>query len=211
VFSLAALAEGMARLGRTSQPLGEWPVDEFLEQVDFYHRSDSWESILDDLHRQHVVLVGHRQRLEGMVTPLDVVDHLRQVASPFVMLAEIERSLRRVIRARVTHEQLAEMIAHSLASGYPEGQVPDDLTDMSFNDYVNLITTRDHWRHFAPVFGDSEWARKQTNSRLIQIRQLRNIIFHFRRELEAEERQKLEDFRNWLETKARAYEGRQES
>jgi hypothetical protein len=209
VFSYHSFAQRLMRLGDTKQFVGDWPVDEFMEQLRYHHRSDSWQMILDALDQQRAVLVGNPLDLEGLVTPMDAVKYLQQISSPFVMLAEIEQSLRRVIRARINEQELQELVERSLTGAYPEGQAPKDLSDMSFNDYTLLVTTRDNWDYFAPVFGNSEWARGQANSRLIQIRKLRNDIFHFRRELTDSDRARLAEFRNWLENKVRAYEARQ--
>jgi len=45
------------------------------------------------------VLVGHKESLEGILTPMDVLLYLRDIASPFVMLAEIEMSSDALSRA----------------------------------------------------------------------------------------------------------------
>jgi hypothetical protein len=197
------------RLGTTSQFVGDWPVDEFMEPLRYHHRSDSWQTILDALDEQQAVLVGNPMDLEGIITPMDAVKYLQQISSPFVMIAEIEQSLRRIIRARVNQQELRELVERSLSNSYSQENMPYELTEMTFNDYMLLVTTRDNWEYFAPVFGNTEWARQQVNSKLIQTRQLRNDIFHFRRELTDKDRTRLAEFRNWLENKARAYEARQ--
>lgn len=209
IFSHRSFAERLMRLGTTSQFVGDWPVDEFMEPLRYHHRSDSWQTILDALDEQQAVLVGNPMDLEGIITPMDAVKYLQQISSPFVMIAEIEQSLRRIIRARVNQQELRELVERSLSNSYPQENMPYELTEMTFNDYMLLVTTRDNWEYFAPVFGNTEWARQQVNSKLIQTRQLRNDIFHFRRELTGKDRTRLAEFRNWLENKARAYEARQ--
>src|SRR5690606_12337193 len=191
------------------QFVGDWPVDEFMEPLRYHHRSDSWQTILDALDEQQAVLVGNPMDLEGIITPMDAVKYLQQISSPFVMIAEIEQSLRRIIRARVNQQELRELVERSLCNSYPQENMPCELTEMTFNDYMLLVTTRDNWEYFAPVFGNTEWARQQVNSKLIQTRQLRNDIFHFRRELTGKDRTRLAEFRNWPENKAPAYEARQ--
>ena len=106
VFSFRSLALRLMRMRQAAEGFGELPVDEFVDQVQFVQPLDNWESILKYLDREDGVLVGHSERLDGIVTPMDVLTYLHVIASPFVMLAEIELSLRRIIDACVSQDEL---------------------------------------------------------------------------------------------------------
>jgi hypothetical protein len=58
-----------------------WNTDEFAEWFDFIDRYDS-------------ALIGEPNRLQGIVTAMDILRYLYRVASPFVLLAEFELALR---------------------------------------------------------------------------------------------------------------------
>ncbi|MFH1085481.1 MAG: hypothetical protein V1772_06940, partial [Chloroflexota bacterium] len=145
--------------------------------------------------------------LEGILTPLDIVDYLDGIARPFVLLEEIELSLRRLIRVCVDDEGLRECLTNSLAQLYGETVGEKGLADLTFDNYATIICDGRNWKRFEPVFGATGYQRKETKRRLDAVREMRNIAFHFRRDLTVEERQQLAEHRAWLETKARAYEG----
>jgi CBS domain-containing protein len=209
VFSYRSLAVRLLRLGRLKEFIGDLPVDEFVEQLDFVQSSDNWENILANLEKRDGVLVGGHTQLTGIVTTMDVLNYLRKVASPFVLVAEIEMSLRRIIRACVSENELHICAVNALSSKYSsEDAIPLQLTDMDFNDYASIIGNRENWPNFAVMFGESDWSRSSTTSKLFQVRNLRNDIFHFKRKIEQQDIQYLKEFRDWLQLKARAFEAR---
>ena len=211
VFSFRSLTKGLLRMGQISADPGTLPVDEFMERFHFVQPSDTWESTLEYIDRHGGVLVGHQDSLQGMLTSMDVLGYLRDIANPFVMLAEIELSLRRLIAGCTDRRQLQECIDRSLAHKYEAGEPPRDLLEMTFDDYVQVITHGDNWPLFSEGFGEGEWQRKNTADRLKQVRDLRNVIFHFRRRLTGEDHQLLNEARQWLQTKTRAFEAKRGS
>jgi len=208
VFSFRSLASGLLKMEGSTEHLGDLPVDEFVEQFRFVQPSDNWESTLEYLDSDDGVLVGRRDRLEAIVTPMDVLTYLREIANPFVMLAEIELSLRKIIQACVAEDQLQQCIEVSLASKYGEGQAPTKLSDMTFNDYVQIIDHGRNWSHFTVAFGKGMGQRKRTAARLREVRVLRNEIFHFRQQLGPDALQDLTAHRDWLQMKAVAFDAR---
>ena len=209
VFSFRSLSAGMLEMGSPGAPLGDLPVDEFMEEFAFVHPSDSWESLLDLLDRDDGVLVGNWDHLGGILTAMDVLEYLHGIARPFVLLAEIELSLRRIINACVSDEEWEDCVANGLGGKYPSDRIPADLTEVTFNDYMQIIGCKENWSLFAVAFGQDEGQRKRTISRLTQARLLRNDVFHFRRRLTEYDQQRLADCRAWLHMKLRAFEARQ--
>jgi len=213
VFSFRSLATGVLSRGKITQAVSieELPVAEFMEHYDFAQPSDQWERIIEQLDRDNAVLVGQREDLRGILTPMDVLNYLHRITSPFVMIAEIELSLRRIIKACVSDEELKVCAQTALATKYrPPSELPTELDKMTFNDYVSIITDRRNWAHFAEVFfgegARADWTRKDVNGRLIQVRDLRNKVFHFRSSLSEEEMRALRDTRDWLQIRTSAFE-----
>jgi hypothetical protein len=70
---------------------------------------------------------------------MDFLRYLYRVASPFVLVSEIELALRALIRIALTPEQLAETARRSLAPVYGgEDRVPISLEEMTFDPYIPL-------------------------------------------------------------------------
>ncbi|MFC2031432.1 DUF4268 domain-containing protein [Chloroflexota bacterium] len=208
VFSYRSFALRLLGMRQEAEGFGELPVDEFLDQFQSVQPQDNWESILEHLDREDGVLVGHSERLDGIVTPMDVLTYLHEIASPFVMLAEIELSLRRIIDACVSQSELRDCLSNSLGHKYSPEEMPGRPEEMTFNDYVQIIGDGRNWPHFTTVFGSGDWQRKTTTARLKEVGALRNDVFHFRRDITARDRDLLGRRRKWLRMKARAFEAR---
>jgi len=209
VFSYRSFTVRLMRMRQLREYAGDLPVDEFIEPFAFFQDGDNWEKIVTPLNQDDGVFVGGHNQLTGLITTMDVLNYLRQVAAPFVLLAEIEMTLRRTIRACVTEDELRVCTVNALAKKYPAVEdIPTDLTEMEFNDYAQIIGNRDNWPHFTIIFGEGDWARKSIASKLQRIRDLRNNALHFKRKIESQDVQDLTDFRDWLQLKTRAYEAR---
>jgi CBS domain-containing protein len=167
-------------------------TDEFIEWFDVIDRKDS-------------VLVGEPNRLQAIVTAMDILRYLYRVASPFVLISEVERTLRALMRMAVNDETLATCARESLKDKYDQANLPVRLEYMTFNDYVQIVGDGRSWSHFKSFFGGD---RVRTRAKLEQLRDLRNVIFHFRRDITVEEYQNLAAHRNWMLRNARAAEAR---
>ena len=211
VFSYRSLTKGLTELGPIDTDFRELPVDEFMEPIPYVQPIDKWESILEHLDQEDVVLLGNRDDIQGILTSMDVLGFLHRLASPFLMLAEIELSLRRIIEDCVSEQELKKCGLNSLHGKYPAEEMPASPSDMTFNDYVQIIGDGRNWPFFEPAFGKGNWLRKKTVARLTEVRNLRNDIFHFRRQLEDVDYDTLVQHRDWLEMKSRSFEGRHNS
>jgi len=208
VFSFRSLTTKLLEMGQATAHFGDLPVDEFIEHFNFVQPSDNWESTLDYLDRDNGVLVGYRDQLEGILTPMDVLNYLCSIASQFVMLAGIELSLRRIIQACVSNDELKACIQNSLTHKYSPSETPARLWEMTFSDYVQIIGDGRNWPQFSIVFGKGEWQRKITAEKLRAVRDLRNDVFHLKRKLTPEDYKRLTAHREWLQMKIRAFEAR---
>lgn len=211
IFSYRSFALETVKLGKEQVAIGDLPVSEFIERVEHAYVSADLESIFPALDRDGIVLVGQPEKLQGVVTPVDMFHHLYQVAGPFVLLAEIELALRQLIRACVDEKELQECAELTLRQAYGDEPLPSALEEMSFNDYIQIIGDGRTWPRFRKAFGEAagDWQRKRTRVKLERIRDLRNDVFHFRRRLDPTDRADLVDWRTWLLQKARIYEARE--
>ena len=183
---------------------GDLRVDDCLEQFQFARVTEEMVSVFDAMDRDNGVLVGTPERLVGVLTPMDFLRYLYQVASPFVMVSEIELALRALIRIAMSQEEIVIAAKRCLSSVYGgEDKVPTALEDMTFDNYQSLISFGDNWTHFDPVLGGT---RTRASGKLKEINAIRNDIFHFKREITLQDHQTLADHRNWLLNKIKQAE-----
>jgi predicted transcriptional regulator len=183
---------------------GDLPVDEFLEQFKFARVTEEMSRVFGAMDRDNGVLIGTPERLVGILTPMDFLKYLYQVASPFVMVSEIELALRELIRIALSTEQVAAAARRCLSSAYSNAdQVPTSLEDMTFDNYKSMVSHREYWTEFAPIFGGT---RNRMSGKLKEIGEIRNDLFHFKREITMQDHQTLAGHRNWLLNKIKQAE-----
>jgi predicted transcriptional regulator len=198
LFTYRAFALEVARLGDPRVDAASLPVEEFLEhEKPVYARlTDEFRSLIDVLDENDSVVVSGPEDLIAIVTPMDVLRYLYSVANAFVLIEEIELALRSLIRAAAPGEDLLRScIENALSGKYKDREVPQRLEDMTFDEYVALLRDGRNWLRFEPVFGGT---RERVRSKLEPVRDLRNDVFHFRRELSVEDHERLATCRAWL-------------
>jgi hypothetical protein len=209
VFSYRSFStKALARQNSTREPLGNLPVEDFLEDFEYAYANDDWNQVLRYLNQDDACFVGHRDGMEGMITPMDMLRYFREIAIPFITIAEIELSLRQIIQTCVEAGALPDALNKSLRTAYENREIPTHLNKMTFDNYVQIISNGENWPHFEKMFGSDDRTRRQTCHKLKQLGDWRNIIFHFRRRLEDRELEALAEHREWLHRRVRAFEGR---
>lgn len=207
-FSQAVIAHSQAATkNKRFEPL-ELVVEECMNDKPPYARvTDEFVDWFDDIDRSDSVLVGEPNHLQAIVTAMDILRYLYGVARPFVLISEAELALRALMQMAVDDESLADCAEECLKEVYSKGRIPTQLKDMTFNDYIQIIGDGRCWLYFKPLFGGS---RARTRAKLEQLRDLRNVIFHFRREVTVDEYQILAANRDWMLRKVRVAEARHE-
>lgn len=210
VFSYRSFAHASAALkldAITQQKCapGDLPVEEFIESFQFARVTAEMQEVFGAMDRDNGVLIGAPDKLQGILTPMDFLHYLYKVASPFVFISEIELALRALINLAVDPDQLKQCAQRSLQQLYGPDNVPKTLEEMTFDNYKAIIGHGDNWPKFEPFFGSN---RTRTVSKLKEIGELRNDVFHFKREISLEETEALNEHRNWLLMKARQADAR---
>ncbi len=210
-FSYRSFAQGVARLPdavrRRVRDLLSLPVENFYEDLFFAQISDELAALLDEFDTRDAVFVGSEGNLLGIVTTIDVLRYFYEVASPYVLLREIELAIRELLRASGNASELKSCADRSLGKYYQEKseKVPAVLEEMSLHDYVMLLRFQGTWESFAAAFGPNQ---DLAGAKLAPLPALRNDVFHFLRELTAEEYETLRECRDWLMTRIRVVEVR---
>jgi len=203
-FAKEAACTKLEEMAKQKCSPGDLTVDEFLEPFEFARVTEEMNRVFDFLDRDNGVLIGTPERPIGILTPMDFLRYLYQVASPFVMISEIELALRALIKFALNTEQIAIAAKCCLSSIYgDEDKVPTTLEEMTFSNYQSMISHSQNWAKFDNIFGGN---RQRTSGRLKEIGDIRNALFHFKREITLHDHQTLAGHRNWLLNKIKQAE-----
>lgn len=196
VFSYRSFARAVTLVG-SAGPLENLTVSDCLEQLPFASVHDRIEDIFDDLDRFDAVLVGSREEARGIVTVMDTLRYLFELANAYVLMQQIELGLRHAIRICVDEQGLAACVELAVVQKYKASgrEPPQQLGDMDLTDLGAMITSRRTQEHFVRVFGPNTAVVK---SLLNPLPPIRNDLFHFKRSLSVDDYERLATTRDWL-------------
>ncbi len=137
---------------------------------------------------------GPDKRFQGIVTVADLSLQFRALSEPFLLLEQIENLLRALIRQCFTVEEIRTAKHEADTS-----RKVDDVSDLTFGEYVNLLEPREAWPKLKVSF-----EREAFLVKLKEVRDLRNDIMHFDPDpLEDDDMTLLRNFAAFLEMVAR--------
>ena len=142
--------------------------------VDAPQRSYDTEliDVLADLQSHDFVIVrGPEQNIAGIVTAADVVDAYGALATPFLLIGELDQILRRVLANNVDIEEVGTLCRRSV------GQSIDSFAKLSMGDYETVLNDEAVWKSLGWPFD-----RKIFIKNLSELREVRNDIMHFNRD-----------------------------
>ncbi len=200
VFSYRAFALEVADGAELALDL---PVEEFLnhDKPVYVLTSETIIDLIDVLDRSDSLLVSGPDELIAIVTPMDVLTYLHRVAESFVLIGEIELSLRKLIDISLPDlESFQTCVRNGLEHKYND-KLPASLASMTFDDYVAILRHDKNWKNnFKSVFGGT---RNRARGKLEGVRKIRNDVFHFRPNTDNSDRDALVACRNWLHLRIR--------
>ena len=145
-FAQEAVSATLEECTRQKCAPGDLLVDEYIERFEFARVTEEMDLFFGAMDRDNGILIGTPERLIGIVTPVDFIRYFDQVASPFVLVWEIELALRALISIALNAEQISKAAKRSLTSLYgSEDKVPTSLEDMTFDNYQSLISHSGNW------------------------------------------------------------------
>ncbi len=200
-FAIEAATVNLDDLIKQRCALGDLCVAEFLERFEYARVTEEMSHVFDAMDRDNGVLIGTPGRLIAVLTAMDFLRYFYQVASPFLLISEIELALRALIKVVLNEEQIQVAAQRSLKSAYGgEDKVPQTLEEMTFDNHQSLIAHGENWDQLDTVFGGT---RIRVSGKLKEVGEIRNALFHFRRKISVQEHEVLVDRRNWLLNKIR--------
>lgn len=163
--------------------------------------------MIDDLDHLDAVLVGTPEGLTAIISAMDILRYLYGVTSPFVLVAEIELAVRALMTWSASAPQLQDCFKKSLSHIYQEQNHPSTVDELTFSDYASVIGHGDNWeKHFKETFGST---RADVRAKLSGVAEIRNHLFHFRREISGEEFEELTLVRDWLLRRSKMTQNKQ--
>lgn len=103
----------------------------------------------------------------GIVTTSDLSREFHELASPFLLIGEIEKYLHVFVHGRFTTEEIQAAL--------PEGLTATGTADLTLGGYCRLLQRPANWAKLC-----LEFSRELFVERLEAVRQIRNEVMHFR-------------------------------
>lgn len=208
VFSFRSFSLRALKIEYQDVDLRKLPVDKFVVKVPFVKLSDKeLKALFENVDQHDAVLVGQESRLVGIITYSNIIEYLLDIANPYLLLQEIEIGLRQLIRLFMNDDELTDSIRRLLYNKYKNSKqgIPKNLEEVVFIDYKIILTDEENFKgHFKPVFGKNI---NKARADLENINTIRNLAFHFRRELSVDEHFELAVYREWTLDKIASIEG----
>jgi predicted transcriptional regulator len=161
-----------------------------MEQPRIVQLEDSIFAAITYIYEHDYVLVQAPDRtICGIVTATDFSEQFRLLAEPFLLIGEIEDSIRKLIRGKFTAPELADIKDPDDKHRKVEG-----VSDLTFGDYGKLLENEKRWKKVGLALDRVEFVRRLTNIRVI-----RNDVMHFDPQgLDDEDLKTLRDFANFM-------------
>lgn len=150
----------------------DWPVKKFVEKsARFVQPDDDLLKHIEWMAEKSFVIVGSAHEWESIVTNYDLVHFFKNKTEVFLLLREIETSLRFIVSKSLSEKGLKKALLSVKRKNAPSPSCIDNLT---FDELRQLICK--NWKQLKNSFLDQQ----KIDSQLQKIRELRNRTFHFR-------------------------------
>jgi predicted transcriptional regulator len=139
------------------------------------------------IQHQYLLIRGADNRITGIVTATDLSEQFRSLTEPFLLLGEIENHIRMLIGTKLSVEELREV-----RDPADNQRAIDDVTDLSFGEYVRLLENEDRWKKIGIAIDRAKFC-----GQLEKVREIRNDVMHF--DPDGIARDDLEALRNFVQ------------
>jgi CBS domain-containing protein len=115
-----------------------------------------------------VVVRDQKNRVAGIVTTADIAHAYSELASPFLLIGEIDQMLRRTLSRIYPLEDVVRWCDPDGSRGL------SSFEDLDMGDYQYILENPDRWRSLEWPLGRTAFIR-----RLAELREIRNDVMHF--------------------------------
>jgi CBS domain-containing protein len=170
---------------------------EAIEKVSKYSLDDSIFDLLDGLNIQPAVLIVDSQdHLIGIVTAWDTTNYFRRRAEDMMLVEDIEVAVREHITTAFTDPATGELDQTALQATMENAGIKKDFDRLSLYQYTRLLVAENTWKRYGSTFSvGAEHIKRLLDS----VRQMRNMLAHFRGEISNAQRHELRFCAKWLQ------------
>jgi len=162
----------------------------FMDKAQISSSSESIFEIIDLVVRYDYTLVrGDDNKITGIITASDLNIQFRQLSEAFLILSEIENTLRILVESRFTAPELSACRDNEDSSRVVQG-----AADLTFGEFVRLLENPERWKQFGVAIDRSRFCES-----LNRVRTIRNDVMHFDPDgIPDKDLRKLQDFSRFL-------------
>jgi CBS domain-containing protein len=145
-------------------------VADCMEPAESLLVDESIYKAIDIIRSRDAVLVRNTQReIIGILTAADITDQFRFLSEPFLLLAEIEGRVRRLIERGIPAKDLA-----TWKDPADESRVVTEVSKLTFGEAVRGLERPDNWSRMKLNLD-----RRPFLARLREVGRIRNEVMHF--------------------------------
>jgi CBS domain-containing protein len=150
----------------------------------------------------YAIVVTKNNKPVGILTDYDMTQFFRDLSEGLIFIEDIEVTLRQYIQKAFPDEH--SLMAALMTAFKPDRRDPSrpakEFEELSFYDYIQLITNERNWSKFKGIFEPTDMFVKLMEP----VRQTRNKLAHFRGRLNSIQRDALIQALNWLANRPKA-------
>jgi CBS domain-containing protein len=193
-------------------------VRDVMGAVSVYSGDDDLFDILNRLKETNAVLIRNQNfdYFEGIITSYDTTEYFRNRTEDLMRVEDIEVTIKDLIKEAYIY--LSETVEYELdnnkldkavrlVSNRGQNNKPKTFDELTMAEYINLLTLTDTWEFFQSIFN---LPADSVKSLLHSIREIRNLLAHFRGDLSAEQRDRLKFAASWLTRCQEEYQKKKE-
>ncbi len=197
LFSYRSFAIHLEKFRASDDALSK-PVGDLADEPYFVRPTENLSYVIEKINAEGAVLIGSEQDLFAVATVQDLSDFMWKIAQPFILIGDIEMTLRRIMNASCSEEELPLIISRAFP---PDMKSFVSLDELTMGELLNVLKNGTNFgRHFKARFHDMNFM-SQTLDPVLPIR---NRVFHFLGEPSDQDLETLRAARGWLDRKWRA-------
>ncbi|HJS18834.1 MAG TPA: hypothetical protein VJ785_08795 [Anaerolineales bacterium] len=163
-----------------------------------------------------MVIIDPSEVPVGIVTSYDASEFLRNRTEDLMHVEDVEFTLKELIKkayakpnGEIDNERLqtASSRLYEQRNDQSGSRKPKSFDDLTLGDYINLLMSKDVWNFCTSIL---DFEKSSLSELLEKVRQVRNDLAHFRKEISARSRDELKYCANWLRSRYQDYEKRQQ-
>lgn len=183
--------------------------DVIQKNIKYFDVEDNLFDLLDEIKKNNaVVIIEPDGTPVGMVTSYDASEFLRMRSEGLMRIENIEGTLKALILAchstkvgQIDTERLEQAVQSMTDYRFDQNQTgrkPLTFNDLNLNDYINFVVQKSTWNYFEPIL---QIKREALITLLAKVREARNDMAHFRKEISQRNLDDLIYCAKWLESR----------